>query len=103
MAAGWALLVPRLVRCRWDYFVRYLMGAEPPQGYELKPPGRTAQAAGGPSADDEEPFQPQESAATRSAILLNPRLTTLRDVAEKGDEWHLNKSNRVAAGLPVAG
>jgi dipeptidyl aminopeptidase/acylaminoacyl peptidase len=27
-----------MVRCRWDYFVRYLLGAEPPAGYELKPP-----------------------------------------------------------------
>ena len=27
-----------MVRRRWDYFVRYLMGAEPPPGYELKPP-----------------------------------------------------------------
>jgi dipeptidyl aminopeptidase/acylaminoacyl peptidase len=29
---------PYMVRRRWDYFVRHLMGAEPPQGYELKPP-----------------------------------------------------------------
>jgi dipeptidyl aminopeptidase/acylaminoacyl peptidase len=29
---------PYMVRRRWDYFVRYLMGAEPPAGYELKPP-----------------------------------------------------------------
>ena len=27
-----------MVRRRWDYFVRYLLGAEPPLGYELKPP-----------------------------------------------------------------
>jgi dipeptidyl aminopeptidase/acylaminoacyl peptidase len=27
-----------MVRRRWDYFVRYLLGAEPPAGYELKPP-----------------------------------------------------------------
>jgi dienelactone hydrolase len=26
-----------MVRRRWDYFVRYLLGAEPPAGYELKP------------------------------------------------------------------
>jgi hypothetical protein len=25
-----------MVRRRWDYFVRYLMGAEPPKEYELK-------------------------------------------------------------------
>jgi len=25
-------------RRRWDYFVRYLLGAEPPHGYELQPP-----------------------------------------------------------------
>ena len=29
---------PYMVRRRWDYFVRYLLGAEPPQGYELKTP-----------------------------------------------------------------
>jgi dipeptidyl-peptidase-4 len=27
-----------MVRRRWDYFVRYLLGAEPPTGYELRPP-----------------------------------------------------------------
>ena len=29
---------PYMVRRRWDYFVRYLMGVEPPKEYELKPP-----------------------------------------------------------------
>ncbi|MDQ3170595.1 MAG: S9 family peptidase [Acidobacteriota bacterium] len=29
---------PYMVRRRWDYFVKHLMGAEPPAGYELKPP-----------------------------------------------------------------
>ena len=29
---------PYMIRRRWDYFVRNLLGAEPPQGYELKPP-----------------------------------------------------------------
>ncbi len=29
---------PYMVRRRWDYFVRYLLGAEPPKGYELKTP-----------------------------------------------------------------
>jgi dipeptidyl aminopeptidase/acylaminoacyl peptidase len=29
---------PYMVRRRWDYFVRHLMGAEPPKEYELKPP-----------------------------------------------------------------
>jgi dipeptidyl aminopeptidase/acylaminoacyl peptidase len=42
-----------VIRRRWDYFVRHLMGAEPPQGYELKPPARTTAAAGGPAVDDE--------------------------------------------------
>jgi dipeptidyl-peptidase-4 len=28
---------PYVVRRRWDYFVRYLLGAEPPQNYELHP------------------------------------------------------------------
>ena len=29
---------PYMVRRRWDYFVRYLLGGEPPSGYELHPP-----------------------------------------------------------------
>lgn len=29
------------IRQRWDYFVRCLMGAKPPQGYELRAPART--------------------------------------------------------------
>jgi dipeptidyl-peptidase-4 len=29
---------PYMVRRRWDYFVRNLLGAEPPRGYELRPP-----------------------------------------------------------------
>jgi dipeptidyl-peptidase-4 len=29
-------LEPYMVRRRWDYFVRYLMGAEPPHEYEIK-------------------------------------------------------------------
>ena len=37
---------PYMVRRRWDYFVKWLMGAEPPKDFELKPPrtaeGRTA-------------------------------------------------------------
>jgi dipeptidyl aminopeptidase/acylaminoacyl peptidase len=29
---------PYMVRRRWDYFIRYLLGAEPPGEYQLKPP-----------------------------------------------------------------
>jgi dipeptidyl-peptidase 4 len=29
---------PYMVRRRWDYFVRHLLGAEPPHGYELRSP-----------------------------------------------------------------
>ena len=25
-----------MVRRRWDYFVRHLLGAEPPAGYQMK-------------------------------------------------------------------
>jgi dipeptidyl aminopeptidase/acylaminoacyl peptidase len=46
---------PYVIRRRWDYFVRYLMGAEPPQGYELKPPPPTEPRVGaGPEELDEE-------------------------------------------------
>ena len=29
---------PYMVRRRWDYFVKHLLGAEPPSNYEIKPP-----------------------------------------------------------------
>jgi dipeptidyl-peptidase 4 len=29
---------PYMIRRRWDYFVRHLLGAEPPHGFELRPP-----------------------------------------------------------------
>jgi dipeptidyl aminopeptidase/acylaminoacyl peptidase len=32
---------PYMIRRRWDYFVRYLLGAEPPREYELRPPAET--------------------------------------------------------------
>ncbi len=31
-----------MTRRRWDYFVRYLLGAEPPKNFELKPPATPA-------------------------------------------------------------
>lgn len=33
------MLTPYFVRRRWDYFVRHLLGVEPPAGYEIKRPG----------------------------------------------------------------
>jgi len=30
---------PYMIRRRWDYFVRHLLGGEPPAGFELRPPG----------------------------------------------------------------
>ena len=32
---------PYMVRRRWDYFVKYLLGAEPPKEYEFRAPGAT--------------------------------------------------------------
>jgi hypothetical protein len=36
-----------MTRRRWDYFVRYLMGAEPPKEFEMRP------ATGGPPGGGE--------------------------------------------------
>jgi dipeptidyl aminopeptidase/acylaminoacyl peptidase len=33
---------PYMVRRRWDYFVRHLLGAEPPPNYEMRNPARVA-------------------------------------------------------------
>jgi hypothetical protein len=35
---------PYFVRKRWDYFVRHLLGAEPPAGYRIEPPPTNAPA-----------------------------------------------------------
>jgi dipeptidyl aminopeptidase/acylaminoacyl peptidase len=43
---GYGSAANYMTRRRWDYFVRYLMGAEPPAGYELHPPD--ARATGAP-------------------------------------------------------
>ncbi len=32
-----------MMRRRWDYFVRYLLGDEPPREYDLHPPAGTDQ------------------------------------------------------------
>jgi len=33
---------PYFVRRRWDYFVRHLLGVDPPAGYAIAPDGGTA-------------------------------------------------------------
>ncbi len=45
---------PYMVRKRWDYFARYLMGAEPPHEFEFKPPTPGRPGAGPEEAEDEE-------------------------------------------------
>jgi len=45
---------PYMVRRRWDYFVRYLMGAEPPHEFEFKPPASGRPGAGPEEVADEE-------------------------------------------------
>ena len=37
-AHGYGTMSNYMTRRRWDYFVRHLLGAEPPKEYELKPP-----------------------------------------------------------------
>jgi dipeptidyl-peptidase 4 len=36
---------PYMVRRRWDYFVRHLLGAEPPKDYQLRPPADGRQSS----------------------------------------------------------
>jgi len=42
-----------MIRRRWDYFVRYLMGVEPPHEFELKPTP-AGRPGGGPEEEVEE-------------------------------------------------
>jgi dipeptidyl-peptidase 4 len=46
---GYGNMSNYMTRRRWDYFVRYLLGAEPPKEYELRPPaeGRGGTGTGG--------------------------------------------------------
>jgi dipeptidyl aminopeptidase/acylaminoacyl peptidase len=39
-AHGFASMSPYMMRRRWDYFVKNLLGAEPPKEFEIKPPPR---------------------------------------------------------------
>jgi prolyl oligopeptidase family protein len=42
---------PYFIRRRWDYFVQYLLGAIPPDNYEIRQPaGGTGGPAGGPDS-----------------------------------------------------
>ncbi|MFZ0461338.1 MAG: DPP IV N-terminal domain-containing protein [Candidatus Acidiferrales bacterium] len=40
---GYADDTAYMTRRRWDYFVRYLLGAEPPKEYEMRPPAENGQ------------------------------------------------------------
>jgi dipeptidyl aminopeptidase/acylaminoacyl peptidase len=40
-AHGYGTMSNYMMRRRWDYFVRYLLGAEPPKEYEIKNPPPT--------------------------------------------------------------
>jgi len=42
---------PYIIRRRWDYFVRHLMGAEPPQNHEIAPAPAGQGGPGGPGPD----------------------------------------------------
>jgi dipeptidyl-peptidase-4 len=46
---------PYMVRRRWDYFVKNLLGAEPPKEYELKPPTAPAGPPASTGASESEP------------------------------------------------
>jgi dipeptidyl aminopeptidase/acylaminoacyl peptidase len=43
---GYGEMSNYMTRRRWDYFVRHLMGAEPPKEYQMKPPRPTGQGTG---------------------------------------------------------
>jgi dipeptidyl aminopeptidase/acylaminoacyl peptidase len=45
---GYGSMANYMTRRRWDYFTRWLLGAEPPKEYEMKPPAPTNGMGGGP-------------------------------------------------------
>jgi dipeptidyl aminopeptidase/acylaminoacyl peptidase len=36
---GYGVDAPYMMRRRWDYFVRWLLGAQPPAQFKMTPPG----------------------------------------------------------------
>jgi dipeptidyl aminopeptidase/acylaminoacyl peptidase len=44
-AHGYGSMANYMTRKRWDYFVRYLMGAEPPKEYQMSPPSAPLRGA----------------------------------------------------------
>jgi dipeptidyl aminopeptidase/acylaminoacyl peptidase len=50
-AHGYGAASNYMTRRRWDYFVRYLLGAEPPKEYGLRPPSAPGGGRGGPSQE----------------------------------------------------
>jgi hypothetical protein len=53
VAHGYGAASQYMTRRRWDYFVRYLAGAIPPNEYEMKPSSAiSAMMRGGPSGPD---------------------------------------------------
>lgn len=57
---------PYFIRRRWDYFVRHLMGAEPPKNYEIvRPPG----SGGGPNSNENGSRLEARVSASGTAVL----------------------------------
>ncbi|MCC7415816.1 MAG: DPP IV N-terminal domain-containing protein [Acidobacteria bacterium] len=47
-----------MMRRRWDFFVRHLLGADPPEGYELRPPPDPAPLPAGRERREQDAEQP---------------------------------------------
>ncbi len=62
---------PYMMRRRWDYFVRHLLGAEPPAGYELRPPTPTTPNPT-PAQDDRDYLGPQVSQLKQTGQPATP-------------------------------
>jgi dipeptidyl-peptidase-4 len=67
---GYGYANPYMTRRRWDYFVRYLANATPPNEYEMKPwSAQQAIQASGPSNPDSTEENPTAAAPASSTVL----------------------------------
>src|ERR1051326_5951657 len=109
---GYAAMSNYMMRRRWDYFVKWLINAEPPKEYEI----RTPEPRGGPPAPvggrqaPEEGREPAAGPGRRaagagrglqaSAILHDPQVERVMEQDERRGRPHLTVNRSTEIGRP---
>jgi uncharacterized protein (TIGR01244 family) len=94
-----------MMRRRWDYFVRHLLGAEPPENYEIRPAPAPGRGGGGPSQElQKETIDgirnfTRVDATTGCAGATEPR--ALAEVARRGYKSVVNLREATETGAAI--